>query len=257
MKKHYQKIHVKFSFLWIPYIIIVQKLHIYKVVTYIFTILTIHEMAHICVAKLFRYPIDEVTVYPFGLSAQISYIGFGNLIQEILILCAGPLTHIFMPYLFYYLNQQGYLSYTFLTYVLQMNASILVFNILPIYPLDGGRLLQTFFHCFLPFTLANKMTYTTSGILLILCINYFNMNTISIWFVCIFIFIQLVLSYRNVWNKTLQFYYYRYHHPVHLPMHMHNKSDLYRGCFNILKKFDFIDEYTWLERYFFKNKGRR
>ncbi len=257
MEMHCWKIPIKISYVWIPYIILMHKFHIYKIVIYIFTILTIHEMAHILIARLFHYPIDEIIIYPFGLSAQISYIGFGNLIQEVMIICAGPLMHVFIPYFLQLWNQQGFISNTFLSYLLQMNVSIFIFNILPIYPLDGGRLLQTFFHCFLPFTIANKLTYIVSGVMLMLCLTAFKMNTVGIWFVCIFIMFQLILAYKNIWNKTLQFYYYRYQHPITSPIYVHDKNDLYRGCFNILRKFNFVDEHTWLETHFFKNKGMR
>ena len=71
--------------------------------------------------------------------------------KEILIISAGPLMHVLFPSLFQFCVAKGILSPSFASYLHTINASILLFNLLPIYPLDGGRLMQTFFHCFLRF----------------------------------------------------------------------------------------------------------
>lgn len=159
MKKVLRKIPFSISILWLPYLFLLRIVPMQKIVLYIFMMLTIHELAHILIARLFHYPIRKIIIYPFGLAAQISYIGYGSLIKETLILAAGPFTHMLQPLLLSFLYQQGVLSLAFYTYLLQINAALLVFNLLPIYPLDGARLLQNFLHCFFPFQTANRICY--------------------------------------------------------------------------------------------------
>ena len=93
MKKVLRKIPFSISILWLPYLFLLRIVPMQKIVLYIFMMLTIHELAHILIARLFHYPIRKIIIYPFGLAAQISYIGYGSLIKETLILAAGPFTH--------------------------------------------------------------------------------------------------------------------------------------------------------------------
>ena len=125
MKKVLRKIPFSISILWLPYLFLLRIVPMQKIVLYIFMMLTIHELAHILIARLFHYPIRKIIIYPFGLAAQISYIGYGSLIKETLILAAGPFTHMLQPMLLSFLYQQGVLSLAFYTYLLQINAAFL------------------------------------------------------------------------------------------------------------------------------------
>ena len=118
MKKVLRKIPFSISILWLPYLFLLRIVPMQKIVLYIFMMLTIHELAHILIARLFHYPIRKIIIYPFGLAAQISYIGYGSLIKETLILAAGPFTHMLQPLLLSFLYQQGVLSLAFYTYLL-------------------------------------------------------------------------------------------------------------------------------------------
>lgn len=249
---------LKISWLWLPYLLLSRMIPMQKIVFYIFLILTIHELAHIFIARLFHYPIEKVILYPFGLAAQIAYIGYGNLLQEALILIVGPFTHVIMPIGLAFLCHQGILSLPFYSYLLQINAALLVFNLLPIYPLDGGRLLQTFFHCFLPFKLANKATYLVSFLGLLIFAESSLCQGISMWMLCVCFFIQLFLAWRQLPYAALQFYHYRLLHPTSYPPLFHEHQDLYRGRYNILKcQKGWLKEEAWLKAHFFTNKSRR
>lgn len=97
---HFRNLHVRISLLWLPYLLLLPYLRVARLIGWIFIMLTLHEMAHIACAILFRYPIEKVTVYPFGLAATISHIGHGSLIKEVIIISAGPLMHVVFPTLF-------------------------------------------------------------------------------------------------------------------------------------------------------------
>ena len=108
MKKVLRKIPFSISILWLPYLFLLRIVPMQKIVLYIFMMLTIHELAHILIARLFHYPIRKIIIYPFGLAAQISYIGYGSLIKETLILAAGPFTHMLQPLFPFCINKVFY-----------------------------------------------------------------------------------------------------------------------------------------------------
>ena len=60
-----------------------------------------------------------------------------------------PLTHLFEPVLLYLFVGTHIISYTFYEYLCLMNASILVFNMLPIYPFGWWTDIRVMFTAFL------------------------------------------------------------------------------------------------------------
>ena len=63
MKKVLRKIPFSISILWLPYLFLLRIVPMQKIVLYIFMMLTIHELAHILIARLFHYPIRKIDVY--------------------------------------------------------------------------------------------------------------------------------------------------------------------------------------------------
>lgn len=246
---------IKISLLWIPYCLLLPFLPVSKVIFFIFIILSVHEMAHIFFARIFRYQIEKIIIYPFGICASIPDLGFGNLIKEMLIICAGPLTHVFIPFLFYWFLQLKWISPIFYDYLLVVNANILIFNLLLIYPLDGGRFMQTFFHSLFVFKTAQKLTFSFSILCMIVLIYFHFINGISALFVLFFLCLQIFMSWREQTLQALKFYYYRSLHEVSGKIILHQKHDLYRGRYNYIKsKRGWQDEKKWLQYNFFSKR---
>lgn len=246
---------IKVSLLWIPAFLFLPMLHVSKIMFFIFLILSIHESCHMLVAWIFHYKIELVTIYPFGFSADIPELGYGSIVKEICIIVAGPLSQVFLPMLFYGCMMQGWISNSFYEYINMLNRSILVFNLLPIYPLDGGRLLQSFFHCVLRFKRAQRMTCYVSFVLLLILFCTQLMQGISGRLVQCFLMIQIVICYKQITHMQVKFYHYRYLHPVSYPICMNRKRDLFRGRYNLMKIGNhYVREEAWLHHQFSSDK---
>ena len=98
----------------------------------------LHEMMHFLVAKKLGYLPKKLKLSIFGASLE----GFDDflVLDEIKIILAGPIFHLAIVVVWYLSFWFYPESYEFLIDVLTVNKAILLFNILPIFPLDFGRL---------------------------------------------------------------------------------------------------------------------
>lgn len=103
----------------------------------IFSIVTIHELAHIAVAKLYGAKLSKIIIYPIGEMAIVENLFLVKPLKRIAIICAGPAINIALGLLFIALGNNDIFKFISMT-----NFSIAIFNSLPIYPLDGGRLVH-------------------------------------------------------------------------------------------------------------------
>jgi Zn-dependent protease len=99
----------------------------------IFGSVALHELGHSVVARAKGSYIHEIVLYPFGGAAKISNIPKRPM-DEIMVALAGPAVSLALALIF---NQIEWLS--FLGY---LNGMLFFFNILPVFPMDGGRVLR-------------------------------------------------------------------------------------------------------------------
>ena len=106
-------------------------------VTYIVSVL-LHEYAHYLAALKFGLCMDEVKLYPFGavLYGELSHL---SLHEEIIVALAWPLFNIDLSVIFLAAWWVAPELYVYTYVMVTANVSIALFNLLPVYPLDGGR----------------------------------------------------------------------------------------------------------------------
>ena len=110
----------------------------------LFVSVLLHELGHSMVALRYNIPVRSITLFLFGGVAQIGAEP-PSAIAEFLIAIAGPLVSLVLAVLFYavqplvagmepLLGLAKYLAY--------INLALLLFNLIPGYPLDGGRVFR-------------------------------------------------------------------------------------------------------------------
>jgi Zn-dependent protease len=112
----------------------------------IFISVLIHELAHAYVANRRGWQVYEIRVDLFTGSASVDT----NITERdsIPVVAAGPLSNLGLAVLSLFLyaifGQSNPLFGDFMNYFFIVNVLMFIFNILPIYPMDGGRLLKDF-----------------------------------------------------------------------------------------------------------------
>ncbi|MBX3066971.1 MAG: site-2 protease family protein [Anaerolineae bacterium] len=101
-----------------------------------------HEMAHVVTAQRYGLPVVQVVLHLFGGVAQIARDP-ERPAHEFWIAIAGPLSSVVLAVTFGALSTLDGLVGAGCAWLAQVNLTLAVFNLLPGFPLDGGRVLRS------------------------------------------------------------------------------------------------------------------
>jgi Zn-dependent protease len=107
--------------------------------------LVFHELAHSVVAQHYKIRVLSITLFIFGGVARIERDP-SKAIQEFNIAIAGPLASGFLAFVFLGLTKlfpSSGIVYSPALWLGTMNAWLAIFNLLPGFPLDGGRIFRS------------------------------------------------------------------------------------------------------------------
>lgn len=100
----------------------------------------IHEYSHACVAQNLGYKLDSISLMPYGAGLNLKDQIYSE-IDEIKIAIAGPICNLVLFVLTLAIWWIFPESYSYLFTFANANLVLFLFNLLPAYPLDGGRVL--------------------------------------------------------------------------------------------------------------------
>lgn len=164
-------------FLFLLLFLITSQFEIYIIVM-IFAI--IHELGHLLAGVILKFKVEEIKLTPMGVRLQFKIenreynkkVKKGNLlnVKKAIIAIAGPITNLVILIVLIILKNIG-LNFTN-TYIYQIiiysNLLIAIFNMLPIYPMDGGRVINEILKIMVGNKKAYKITYILSKTMLII-----------------------------------------------------------------------------------------
>lgn len=163
------------------------------------SIVLIHELCHLLMAYYFTFDIEKVQILPFGAYLYISDYKNHSIIEEMCVVLAGPCSHLFMHIgIILFINGEMQIQ------MLSINYAIFVFNLAPIYPLDGNRLIGLMLQRVMDLQKAFYLQLKISiFVLCIICIFYIRISTIVI---LLYLFYWQLLFYKNIPYYLWEYY---------------------------------------------------
>jgi Zn-dependent protease/predicted transcriptional regulator len=129
-----------------------------------FASIIFHELSHSMVARVYKIRVESITLFVFGGVARITQDPT-KAIQEFNIAIAGPIASLFLGGVFYALTlffPYGTMTGALALWLAGINMLLAVFNLLPGFPLDGGRIFRAIvWGVTKDFTRATKMAGTS------------------------------------------------------------------------------------------------
>lgn len=172
----------------------------------------IHEMGHLLIGVLTGKKIEKIRVMPLGVSITFKILvedynkkiikGNINNIKNLLVAIAGPFVNFIIAIILYNLSSLNILSFKHTEIIIYINLLIGFFNLIPIYPLDGGRIIKEILCITSGKKIALKLTNSISNVTIIILtvlssILILIVKNIAIFFAIMFLWGLVIKENRN------------------------------------------------------------
>lgn len=172
------------------------------------TIVLIHEIGHYFAAKYFQWRIQMIVLWVFGGVMKTDETGNRPIKEEVIVTIAGPMQHLFIYFILISFEMTAIFPETVIELAHHYNMMIILFNLLPIYPLDGGKLFFLTLSFFLPFKQAHRYTVLFSlltTIVLIVSQFFLFSFTLSSFLILVFLLLENRTEWKNHYYIFIRF----------------------------------------------------
>ena len=132
--------HIKVNLQIFLFIVIFALTHQIEIYAWIMLFAFIHELGHMIAGIVLRLKPKSLSLMPFGISITFETYGYKKLIEikKIMLAFAGPFVNFIIVIIAIILN----IDYNIKEMIIYSNFLIAICNLIPLYPLDGGRILK-------------------------------------------------------------------------------------------------------------------
>lgn len=200
MMNIYKKIHISPLFLFVIFLSFISGL--FKDVITLFLIIIIHEAGHVFFLCIYKWKIKKIDITICG-----GFITFDDVIdkpfkEEFIISLAGFLFQFLLFIICICLSNFNIIDIKLFSLITKYNLSIFLFNVLPIYPLDGSKILYVIFNNFISYKrtlkLLNLISFTNVFLIIFIFLFFKIKFEYSYIMIIIFIISKLINLLKNI-----------------------------------------------------------
>lgn len=223
----------------------------------IFTsLIIIHELGHTLMALIFKYKVNKIIIYPYGGITKLDTLINTNINKDLLVAISGLFFQTLYFIIILFLYKQGIIREYIYNLFYLYHKSMFIFNILPIIPLDGSKIINLLLSKYLNFNLSNNLTVLISFITIIyILINNIYEYNYSFLLVIGVILYNIYIFYRDINYIYQKFMLERYLYNINYNKVkiIKNKNKMYKNYSHIInEKGKLIEEKAYLTRIYEK-----
>ncbi|QGU95540.1 metalloprotease [Clostridium bovifaecis] len=158
--KEKKQLIIKISKLFIPYIVLLIIIGFKGKLIVSFALVFLHELMHYVTAKKLGFSGFGIEILPVGAVLKFKDLDEADPKEDLIISLSGPLFNLVLAAITYLLNLKLHSYYLDVLYM--SNLSLGIFNLIPAFPLDGGRILRDILSFKTFYKRANKITVNIS-----------------------------------------------------------------------------------------------
>ena len=132
----------------------------------LFGIIVLHELGHALTARRFGIPTRDITLLPIGGVARLERMP-DDPWQELMVAVAGPSVNVVLAVFFFAVAGGGrglsawldldVVGHDYVMSLVWVNVALTLFNLIPAFPMDGGRVLRSLLAFKLSYLLATRI----------------------------------------------------------------------------------------------------
>ncbi|MBE6154023.1 MAG: hypothetical protein E7163_00390 [Firmicutes bacterium] len=198
-----------------------------KNIILIYLIVIVHELGHIFIVKLLKYKIIKVDIYPMGGVTTINKKINTSIKHEILISIFGIVFQIILGFIFLIMFKFSYISSNTYVLFINYNKTIMLFNMLPIIPLDGYIFFRSIWELILPYKKAFYLSFIVSITFIFLFITYNEIYSLNNYLVISFLIYKIITTFKDFKYEYFRFLMERHLYDLkYSKVKYHNDIDL-------------------------------
>lgn len=202
-------------------------------------IIIIHELGHVLSGLYYKWDIKKVILLPFG-GITIFNIHLNNSMkEEFIVAISGPLFQFIISNIInIFLKNNLFMTYNYM---------ILLFNLIPIIPLDGSKITALILNKLFPYRVSIFINIIISLITIIFFVLKFN---ILIYIIILFLLVKVLkelIERKEKYNKFL-LERYLYNFCFKKSINVNNINNFKKGYYHYINN---VPEKLFLDNYFF------
>lgn len=230
------KIIFKINFYTYLFLLLSLLAGVFREIIFVYIIILIHELGHLIIMKYYKINIKKINVYPYGCLIDSDMLINTNSLKVLIISSGGILIQLLLFIIVFVIFKLGIIGLYFYTLFNKINFSIIVFNLLPIYPLDGFKLLNSILELLFSFRKSMDISIIINILFIFLFIIYLYMFKISNYIIITFLLVSFINYIKNIKYVLNKFYLERiiYNLKFNGLISVKDKESMYKNKYNYI-----------------------